>query len=652
MQTLQEARRWVAWTYGPMRSNGKRTKIPRNPAGGNASTADPATWGTYDDAVQYAQRTGAAGIGLMLGSGIAGVDIDDCRDPQTGTLTPTAQTIIDMLDTYTEVSPSGTGIHAIMYVPDDWTWPRQRNDSIGLEIYSAKRYFTVTGQIIGRNPTVEDRGTQLTQVCRSYMPAPADASHTAANAPRIAQSAQTLPTAPTDDATLLERMYASRNGAEIRALYNGDTERYAKNRSRADMALCNQLAWWTGGNAVQMDRMFRASGLMRNKWDKMRGTQTYGERTIAAALASVRGGYQPKHTDMRPQREKSTVGCDSAAQPQSPGDATAAHPTVDDTPPDLIPPVASAKTLADKQTAAIERTASMQTRYRYPRWGMTIKDARKTIISTGIAPIDNMLDGGLYPGLIVLGGFTGTGKTTLVLQIADNIAAAGRPVLYVALEMSAHELMSKSIARYAASLATGTPLTYGQILAGYYDTSTWNGGAKYISDVKDRMYIHESIGNTSAAEVCEMARDVATATGTAPVIIVDYLQIMGRDDPRMTDKQAADANMLGLKQLSRDLDTPLILISGLNRDAAKNADGTITAQSFRDSSGIEYGADLLIGLEYDGNMWPDTSQQPIRLRVLKTRRGRKPDHPVRLMADLGTCAVTPNTNVRQHKAVY
>ena len=86
-----------------------------------------------------------------------------------------------------------------------------------------------------------------------------------------------------DDATLIARAQAARNGQKFASLWRGDAGGYAS-RSEADLALCGILAFWTGGETSRIDRLFRASGLMREKWDEPRGDATYGARTIARAL--------------------------------------------------------------------------------------------------------------------------------------------------------------------------------------------------------------------------------------------------------------------------------------------------------------------------------------------------------------------------------
>ncbi len=125
--------------------DGKPTKIPYIAGGvGKASSTDSETWRTFDEAVQ-ALRTGRYdGIGFVFSSGdpFAGVDLDNCRNPETGELEDWAAEIVRNLDGYAEVSPSGTGVHIIVRGKA----PNRRRGRV--EAYSSERYFTMTGQVL------------------------------------------------------------------------------------------------------------------------------------------------------------------------------------------------------------------------------------------------------------------------------------------------------------------------------------------------------------------------------------------------------------------------------------------------------------------------------------------------------------------------
>lgn len=123
-----------------------RDKIPHNPQqpGQRASPTDPATWGTFKQAVQACKTdhtiTGA-GFVFTKDDPYCGIDLDKCRDPQTGIIEPWAQKIVDAFDSYTEVSPFGTGIHAFI----KGTIPGLRNRKKHIELYECNRYFCMTG---------------------------------------------------------------------------------------------------------------------------------------------------------------------------------------------------------------------------------------------------------------------------------------------------------------------------------------------------------------------------------------------------------------------------------------------------------------------------------------------------------------------------
>jgi primase-polymerase (primpol)-like protein len=95
-----------------------------------------------------------------------------------------------------------------------------------------------------------------------------------------------------DDRLILEKAMRAANGARFAALYSGDIAGYSSH-SEADMALTSYLAFWCGGNPVQVDRLFRESGLFREKWDEKHGVRTYGEMTLAKVLAGGREVYTP-----------------------------------------------------------------------------------------------------------------------------------------------------------------------------------------------------------------------------------------------------------------------------------------------------------------------------------------------------------------------
>jgi len=261
----------------------KSTKVPyqvHHPAQ-RAAVDNPATWAPISDAIAALEDGKADGIGFVLGDGIVGIDLDKVRDPDTGTLTPEATAVITALNSYTEVSPSGTGVHILLY----GTLPPGGRRKGPTEMYCNGRYFTLTGRHVAGTPkTIEERSDALARVHAELFPPAAPRTNGHGHQARAAFEL--------DDAELIAKATSATNGAKFSALWQGDISGYPS-QSEADQALCNLLAFWTDGDAGRIDRLFHASGLYRQKWDERRGTQTYGERTIAAAIAGCRETYRP-----------------------------------------------------------------------------------------------------------------------------------------------------------------------------------------------------------------------------------------------------------------------------------------------------------------------------------------------------------------------
>ena len=264
---------WVAWRYEER--DGKRTKVPISPRTGSlASATDATTWTDFTTAAAYAStRTNVAGIGFVLAPDdpYLVIDLDGCRDAATGALSPEAHETVERFATYTEVSPSGTGVH--LWLRGDL--PGARNRAGKVEIYHRDRYMTVTGQRHAGTPAdIAAHPTELADFYACLFP-PASVPP-ASPSPRLGSAS----TSDIDDATLIERARSATNGAAFTRLWDGDSSAYDQDESRGDLALCGMLAFWTGGNTARIDRLFRQSGRHREKWER----SDYRDRTITKAL--------------------------------------------------------------------------------------------------------------------------------------------------------------------------------------------------------------------------------------------------------------------------------------------------------------------------------------------------------------------------------
>lgn len=234
--------------------------------------------------------------------------------------------------------------------------------------------------------------------------------------------------------------------------------------------------------------------------------------------------------------------------------------------------------------------------------------AKTPPIQTGFRNLDNALDGGIIPALYVLGAISSLGKTTFVLQIADQIAAAGQDVLIFSLEMSEFELMAKSLSRLTFKHCEGKQqnaktvrgLLNGAKYSGYnYEEITLIERAKKAyGEYAQRIYIKQgNISNTGVAAIEEAVKQHISFTGNTPVVIIDYLQIIKPFSDRATDKQSTDYNISMLKNLCRNYNLPIIGVSSFNRD---NYNSPVNMAAFKESGSLEYSADVLLALQPEG----------------------------------------------------
>lgn len=256
-------------------------------------------------------------------------------------------------------------------------------------------------------------------------------------------------------------------------------------------------------------------------------------------------------------------------------------------------------------------------------------------IPTGFPALDRLLDGGLYPGLYILGAITSLGKTTFTLQLCDQIAAAGHDVLFYSLEMARQELTAKSISRitYELTRKKGLSQDKAKTTRGIMASKRWASYgrdemelmAAAIEDYKARISGHvwqyEGVGNIGIQEIRQEVERHIAITGRLPVLAIDYLQILAPVDMRASDKQNTDKNVLELKRLSRDKGIPIIGISSLNRD---NYTSPINNAAFKESGAIEYSSDVLIGLQFSGMDYQEGETDKARdKRIRELVRGQK-----------------------------
>lgn len=310
---LKDLVQWVAWQYQYDHERCEWAKVPVNPKAPmngpgrarKASSTDARTWGTFEQAWEAYQthppmvgdvpapddpdstgNGGHDGIGLVLHTSdpYLGIDLDKCL--KDGQLTDTgAMEELELLaGTYTEVSPSGTGLRAFCVA----TKPGTRSKTGTREMYDGRdangnpggRFLTVTGHTWGEPCGITEKQDEVNVLYPRWFTKEAKAKP---NASTSSTTGAGYTSSSLDDDALFERMFASKNGAAIKALWDGDTSAYGSD-SEADLALVSHLGFWFGYDPTRVDEQYRRSGLYRPKWDAMRGAQTYGQRTIDKAI--------------------------------------------------------------------------------------------------------------------------------------------------------------------------------------------------------------------------------------------------------------------------------------------------------------------------------------------------------------------------------
>lgn len=295
MKELRAIDQWVAWHWKTVKDkdgNDVRTKPPFVASNGSlASVSDPATWMAYAEAVKAYKKAGHVGLGFMVTptDPYCGIDLDHCRDKETGVIDAWADGVVKRLHSYTEITPSGEGLRVLIkgrLTVDKHT--KSMADELGahpkakVEIYDQKRYFTVTGNHLSGTPTtINEHGDALAALCEELWPPQQVSAPTAQVTAGPSLTAQQV----------IQLLKAAKNSATFEKLWDGDMSEYNNDHSRADAALLCLIAFYSRDPEV-IDQVFRQSKLAeRGKWPDR---ADYRKLTIDKALAKVTETYRAR----------------------------------------------------------------------------------------------------------------------------------------------------------------------------------------------------------------------------------------------------------------------------------------------------------------------------------------------------------------------
>lgn len=288
MEKIKNMPVWLLWKKEIR--NDRPTKVPYQTLTKFASSTDPATWSTFNSLKEKyfkdSDTTGEKGIGIVFEdtANIIGIDFDHCI--VDGVLHPDVATFVKLANTYTECSPSGTGLHLLFQKTSkiELLANKHHFDTYAIEIYTTGRYFTFT-----------ENEHELSKPLRQITPDALSDLLTTLGYPWKKIEPVYQPTTPAEfsftDDELLDKMFNSKNGAKVKKLWEGDLSEYNQDNSSADHALCMYLAFWTGKNAQQIEQLWLNSPLGQRK--KTQERDDYRQRTIQNAIAATNEVYTP-----------------------------------------------------------------------------------------------------------------------------------------------------------------------------------------------------------------------------------------------------------------------------------------------------------------------------------------------------------------------
>ena len=276
-EELKACNQWVMYRLMKKPGKVKPDRVPMRANFSNASVTNPKTWCSFDDAVSALKKKNFNGIGFVFTGEdpYCGIDMDSCVNPKTNIIESWAKDWIDKFASYTELSPSGTGVHIIVKGKLLSEKGKKKED---YEIYDRKRFFTFTGNIISpeyshieeRQEVAEEFYNFITdkQAIKTEIPLP---------------EGQVLSSREIED--VIKKAKSAKDGEKFSKLFDGAWEEFVyPSQSEADQALCDLLAYWTDCNPIGIDQLFCKSKLYRDKWDR----DDYRDSTIGNAISITR----------------------------------------------------------------------------------------------------------------------------------------------------------------------------------------------------------------------------------------------------------------------------------------------------------------------------------------------------------------------------
>lgn len=309
-QEIINRRQWVLWKLVELidKDTGeksidektgeiKTTKVPFQINGKKAVSTLSSTWTSYDNAIDTLNKGIYNGVGYVLTEGdpYTVIDLDDCVNE--GKVTPEALTIVKALNSYTEFSQSGNGLHILVKAKKPGN--RSKNPEKGIEIYSESRFIVMTGNHVKGTPSViEDRQNEITKIYNHYFPEKVNDNKPVSTSEEM------------EDGEIIKIILNSKKEdyrEKFKDLYAGNWDSYYESQSEADQALCNYIAFYTQ-SFPQIDRIFLKSGLYRDKWKR----DDYKTSTINNAIEGLNATFKNNKFKLHVKDGEETVEVDAS----------------------------------------------------------------------------------------------------------------------------------------------------------------------------------------------------------------------------------------------------------------------------------------------------------------------------------------------------
>jgi len=273
-EELKELDQWVVYRLEYQPEKEKPTKPPFQANGKKAKSTDPETWCTFKEVCDAYETGSFEGIGFVFTNDdpYCGIDLDNCKNPETDIIETWAKDWVDKFQSYTEYSSSNTGIHIIVKGNLPSETGKKKGD---YEMYDHSRYFTFTGNLVDvEQVCIEERQGGVEELYEFLDSLSGNKSTEASFLEGHELSAE-------DIEEIISKARASANGENFSVLFGEGWEGLGyPSQSEADQALCNYLSYWTDGNSIGIDQIFRQSKLYRKKWER----KDYREGTIKKSL--------------------------------------------------------------------------------------------------------------------------------------------------------------------------------------------------------------------------------------------------------------------------------------------------------------------------------------------------------------------------------